>query len=377
MKLNILLLLVSYLCSQVSASLTGTTVRGQRRLQDAPVKTDNGTVVFANEDGSITVAEDSITATDTNGESFTFYGEVTYDAESESYTVTNEEGSASFSKDGYLLADEDGFIAGSWNGTQFATGNEDGIIYANEDAIVFASEDGSITVTEDSITAADDNGESFTFFGVVSYDAESESYTVTNEEGSASFSKDGYLLSDEDGFVAGTWDGSVISSGDEDGITVTGPDGECLSIPDIVCSSAETSVLCSILNSSPEFWAAASDEEYTLFAPIDEAFAPIEEPLTTLSDDTVLTILLFHTAPGIVTSDDLFCGELLEMNDGGYSRTSCQKNSDREDIVVQKGGGNRKNNLLPEIIMADIEACNGVIHAVNHVMLPNFIDDFD
>jgi uncharacterized surface protein with fasciclin (FAS1) repeats len=65
------------------------------------------------------------------------------------------------------------------------------------------------------------------------------------------------------------------------------------------------------------------------------------------------------------------------MLDGRPSCTMCTKNSDGEDIIIQKGGGNRMNDILPVIIVPNIAACNGMIHVIDQVMLPNFINKLD
>jgi uncharacterized surface protein with fasciclin (FAS1) repeats len=56
--------------------------------------------------------------------------------------------------------------------------------------------------------------------------------------------------------------------------------------------------------------------------------------------------------------------QLIEMTTGRDSRTICEDGS-----TYQKGEGN-SDDERPEIISQDIEACNGVIHIVNEVMLP-------
>ena len=123
--------------------------------------------------------------------------------------------------------------------------------------------------------------------------------------------------------------------------------------------------------------ALTNGNKWTLFAPPDSAFDAILDPILTLSKDAFSRLVLFHGADGVVDADDLKCGDLVDMLDAGSSRFICRKNSDGEDIVIQKGGGNRKNNILPEIVQANVVACDGMIHVVDQVMLPNFIDKFD
>ena len=150
-------------------------------------------------------------------------------------------------------------------------------------------------------------------------------------------------------------------------------------IADIVCSNRDFSILCDILTVNEEVLETISTGYYTLFLPPNDAFAAIEGPLDSLDEETILGVVLFHFTYGYVYAEDMYCGGLVEMLDWTYSRHSCQKKDDgsREDIYIQKGGGNRRNNLLPEIIVPNIEACNGIVHVVNHVMLPNYIPTFE
>jgi len=138
------------------------------------------------------------------------------------------------------------------------------------------------------------------------------------------------------------------------------------------------SILCDILTVNEEVLDTISTGEYTLFLPSNDAFDAIEGPLDSLDEETILGVIMFHFTYGYVYAEDMYCGGLVEMLDGTYSRHSCQKKDDtREDIYIQKGGGNRRNNLLPQIIVPNIEACNGIVHVVNHVLLPNYIPTFN
>ena len=107
----------------------------------------------------------------------------------------------------------------------------------------------------------------------------------------------------------------------------------------------------------------------TTCRPTNEAFAALPEGVldAVLADVDLLTsILLFHAVPGSVFAADLECGALVTMASGVNSRTVCTAGS-----IFQKGGGNpREPASMPEIIATDIEACNGVVHVVDNVMLP-------
>jgi len=141
--------------------------------------------------------------------------------------------------------------------------------------------------------------------------------------------------------------------------------------------SSKFTVLCSLLENTP-----IPDLTLTVFAPMDEAFGNLLQLLGVASaaevdPETLTAILMFHVAPGMHMFDDLKCGELLPMIGSGSSRTKCTapNREEGEDFIMQKGGGNRKNDIEPIIVFHDIMACSGsVVHVINEVMLPDFID---
>ena len=151
---------------------------------------------------------------------------------------------------------------------------------------------------------------------------------------------------------------------------------------ELLCSSEAAgsfTVLC-------DFFSDANIEELfegqsvTVFAPTDTAFASLfallEETGTEVDEETLSEIFFFHATMGMVTSSDLECGGLIEMAAGGSSRTKCATKEWGEDYLIQKGGGNRKNNIEPVIIAADIMACDdSVVHVITEVMLPNYIGE--
>ena len=114
-----------------------------------------------------------------------------------------------------------------------------------------------------------------------------------------------------------------------------------------------------------------TDDLWTVFAPTDQAFEYIEDVLDGLADDPniILDVLKFHTVSGDeLFSDDLVCESNVLMGNGQASFTSCSTYS---GYIYQQGPGNM-NPRQPRIIATDMPACNGVVHVVNRVLLPDF-----
>lgn len=126
--------------------------------------------------------------------------------------------------------------------------------------------------------------------------------------------------------------------------------------------------MCGLITSSETVTDYLTNLEFTLFAPIDGAFDNIgEEEFNEMVQcgESLNNLFAFHTVFGqSVYSTDLVCKETIEMSIGDDSRTVC-----RGDKMHQKGSLNSREQM-PEIVTKDIEACNGVVHLVNQVMLP-------
>jgi uncharacterized surface protein with fasciclin (FAS1) repeats len=99
---------------------------------------------------------------------------------------------------------------------------------------------------------------------------------------------------------------------------------------------------------------------YTVFAPTDAAFAALPEGtikklVQPENRATLAKILSYHVVSGKVDSSKIKSGET--------------KSVEGSSLNIQAGAGNVTVNDA-QVIKPDIEASNGVIHAVNKVILP-------
>lgn len=106
--------------------------------------------------------------------------------------------------------------------------------------------------------------------------------------------------------------------------------------------------------------------EYTVFAPTDDAFAALgEDTLERLLDEDyaphLRDILLYHAVPGEILSADIA--------DGAEAETL-----NHETVTASVGGGIQLNGDA-NVVQADIEASNGVVHVIDSVLLPSSTDD--
>jgi uncharacterized surface protein with fasciclin (FAS1) repeats len=104
-----------------------------------------------------------------------------------------------------------------------------------------------------------------------------------------------------------------------------------------------------------------SDGPFTVFAPTDEAFAAlpagtVENLLKPENKDQLTAILTYHVLPGKVMAADVAGQRLSPTTVNGKA------------VHVDGRNGVRVGNA--NVISADVEASNGVIHVIDRVLLP-------
>jgi uncharacterized surface protein with fasciclin (FAS1) repeats len=100
----------------------------------------------------------------------------------------------------------------------------------------------------------------------------------------------------------------------------------------------------------------------TVFAPTDDAFAALGlDPSTIGSLDTgfLTQVLVYHVARGERTAADVVPAERIRMLGGGF-------------LYKEAGSATLVDNLgrNANIIVTDVPAANGIIHAIDAVVLP-------
>ncbi len=127
-------------------------------------------------------------------------------------------------------------------------------------------------------------------------------------------------------------------------------------IVDVAVKAGSFNTLAAALQAAGLVETLKSDGPFTVFAPTDEAFAKLPEgTVETLlkpeNKDQLIAILTYHVVSGKIMSSDLL------------STTSAPTvNGQSAPIGLRVGNAN--------VIQADIDASNGVIHVVDTVLLP-------
>lgn len=156
----------------------------------------------------------------------------------------------------------------------------------------------------------------------------------------------------------------------------------CDSIRKIICALQNTATFCQKVTELEKTNLMLSEglsgaTSYTVFAPTDEAFLNITEQLDQLSEKEIEEIILFHFNEGsVMTYEDLECTMTLQSLTGDSSRTKCRRKSQGVYAKHQRGLGNEKLDQFPRIDSKSKEACDGIIHRLDHVMLPSLYKPF-
>jgi uncharacterized surface protein with fasciclin (FAS1) repeats len=101
---------------------------------------------------------------------------------------------------------------------------------------------------------------------------------------------------------------------------------------------------------------------YTVFAPTDDAFAKlpagtVENLLKPENKEQLVAVLTYHVVPGKVMSGDI------------AGKTAKVATVEGGKLSIDATDGVKVNEA--NVISADIEASNGVIHVIDTVVLPN------
>jgi filamentous hemagglutinin family protein len=102
----------------------------------------------------------------------------------------------------------------------------------------------------------------------------------------------------------------------------------------------------------------------TIFAPTDEAFSKLPSGTmgTLLDNPPELTDLLtYHIIADRITSNDI-------------SQLNSAMTVEGSDLTIDASDGIHVNDA--NVIAADVEADNGIIHVIDNVLIPHSLDEF-
>lgn len=162
---------------------------------------------------------------------------------------------------------------------------------------------------------------------------------------------------------------AAACSDDEGSSTTTtteAPAEEVGTIVDVAAGNEDFSTLVTAVTAADLAETLSGDGPYTVFAPTNDAFAALpagtlDELLLPENKDTLTAILTYHVVAGEVMSADLTDGQEVETVQGEILTVGVTDSG----VTLTDAGGNTVN-----VVAADVDASNGVIHAIDGVLIP-------
>jgi transforming growth factor-beta-induced protein len=144
------------------------------------------------------------------------------------------------------------------------------------------------------------------------------------------------------------------------------------SIVEIATSDANFSILVDALSKADLVNALSGDGPFTVFAPTNDAFEMLFDKLNVngiedLSAEALTPILLYHVVGAKAMSSDL--------STGYYETLSAATPDDKGMVIYAMVNNGVMINNSVNVVTADIEASNGVIHVIDEVILPPTVVD--
>jgi|AntRauTorckE5430_2_1112549.scaffolds.fasta_scaffold00445_6 transforming growth factor-beta-induced protein len=115
----------------------------------------------------------------------------------------------------------------------------------------------------------------------------------------------------------------------------------------------------------------AGTGDFTVFAPTDDAFAAAGIDLSAVSDTDLTNLLLYHVLGVSITAGEIGDGDTFASTAGTYG-----PGDSALSMLINKTGSAVSINSDATVVVADVAATNGVIHAIDKVLAPQTIVDF-
>ena len=142
------------------------------------------------------------------------------------------------------------------------------------------------------------------------------------------------------------------------------------SVADVASNDSRFSTLVGALDQAGLVDFVSTADGITVFAPTNDAFDALGIDLSTLTDQQLTDILTYHVIAAEIPSTDIGVGQT-------YAASALAGTSSAYGVsqLIDNSNGTITINNTADVIIADVEARNGVIHAIDNVLLPPDIVD--
>ncbi len=134
-------------------------------------------------------------------------------------------------------------------------------------------------------------------------------------------------------------------------------------IVDVAAGNPDFETLVAAVTAADLVETLSSEGPFTVFAPTDEAFEALPEGLLDAlllpeNKDALTSILTYHVLSGEVMAADVTAGEVATV--------------EGSTIEITTDDGVMVNDAT--VVQTDVDASNGVIHAIDAVLVPSSVD---
>lgn len=134
-------------------------------------------------------------------------------------------------------------------------------------------------------------------------------------------------------------------------------------VVDIAAAGPDFSTLVAAITAADLAGTLSGEGPFTVFAPTNEAFAALpagvlDALLLPENKDALVKILTYHVVPGTVLAADITDGDVATV--------------EGQTVTISTADGVTVNGA--KVVTADVVADNGVIHAIDSVILPPDVD---
>ena len=136
-------------------------------------------------------------------------------------------------------------------------------------------------------------------------------------------------------------------------------------VVDIAAGNRDFSTLVAAVKAAGLAGTLSGSGPFTVFAPTNEAFkqlpaATLKNLLKPQNKETLAGILTYHVVPGEVMAADVKPGKVKTVNGADFT-----VNTDNGTVTITDARGN-----TAKVVKTDVAGSNGVIHVIDHVLLP-------
>ncbi|WP_291959401.1 fasciclin domain-containing protein [Maribacter sp.] len=154
---------------------------------------------------------------------------------------------------------------------------------------------------------------------------------------------------------------------------VTNVSAQSETIVDVAAGNDNFTTLVAAVKAANLVETLSSEGPFTVFAPVNSAFealpaGTVDTLLKPESKDALTGILTYHVVAGKYMAADVI--DAINKNDGAFSVKTVQGGMITLSLADEKVMLKDEKGNMATVIIADVAASNGVVHAIDTVVMP-------